>query len=95
VRARFTYQNTTDKDIDEVMVSLVITSKDGRYSSIGRVRLVHPFGWPLKPGTFFADEVRAETQGLHWQDGWQWSVEIEARERVVPGEPRPATRAQG
>lgn len=87
LRARFTYQNTTDKEIDEVMVSLVITSKDGQHSSIGRVRLVHPFGWTLKPGTFFADEVRAETHGIHWGEGWQWAIEVEARERNVPGEP--------
>jgi hypothetical protein len=96
VRARFTYQNTTGKDIDEVMVSLVVTSKDGRHSSVGRVRLVHPFGWPLKPGTFFADEVRAETAGLHWQQGWQWTFQIEAHERIELGAAgAAATRPEG
>ncbi len=81
VRARFTYRNTSERALDEVVVTLVLRNHDGAKTTVGKVRLIHPWGRPLMPGTFYADEVRAPLDGIHWDpQGWSLSVGIAGKE---------------
>lgn len=78
VRAKFTYQNTTEEWVDEARITLVIENGDGSRSAAGSVRLTHPLGRKLHPGMLFNDEVRVETFGLHNDaSGWRWRIAIE------------------
>jgi hypothetical protein len=74
VRARFTYTNTTDVPMAEVLVELRVLDGLGAVRGAGRIRLVHPFGWPLRPGTEFGEELRALTNGAHLEPGWRWTM---------------------
>lgn len=81
VRTRFTYLNTTDRNMDSVEVVLLVRDNDGHQSKAGGVRLVHPLGYSLKPNTLFADEVSVDTGGLHRNlSGWHWTIDIRARQ---------------
>jgi hypothetical protein len=96
VRARFTFRNTTPRQLDEVIVTLVLRNHDGSESTVGKVRLVHPWGRALAPGTFYADEVRAPLGGIHWDpEGWSISVGIDSKDaswRLALDEGPPAGR---
>jgi hypothetical protein len=81
VRARFTWQNTTGRPIDEAIVTLVVRNHDGTRQTAGKVRLVHPWGLTLNPGTFFAQEVRTQTHGIHWDpQGWTWEIQVKTKD---------------
>ena len=44
-----------------------------------RVRLTHPWGLPLAPGTLFSDEIKVPTRGAHLgRTGWHWTVQCKA-----------------
>jgi predicted small lipoprotein YifL len=94
VRARFTYQNTTGKALDEARVVLIVENHDGSRASAAQIRLRHPLGRKLVPGMMFADEVRAETGGLHRDSrGWKWTIAIEAVESPAWGVATPGDLA--
>jgi hypothetical protein len=79
VRAEFTYENTTDKSMDHVDVELHVLDHRGATVAAARVRLEHPWGLPLAPGTFFSDEIRAPARGVHLDPrGWHWTVRCRA-----------------
>lgn len=81
VRARFTYRNTSDRPLDEVIVTLVLRNHDGSKTTVGKVRLVHPWGRVMAPGMFYADEIKAPLDGIHWDPkGWSISVGIEGKD---------------
>lgn len=76
VRAKFTYTNTTDREFDAVHVRMIVRNHDGSRQSSSEVRLEHPLGLLLRPGTMFVDEIRTPTAGLHRDpQGWSWTME--------------------
>ncbi len=79
VRAKFTYDNTTTVAMEYVDVVLSVIDGGGRTVAASRVRLTHPWGLPLAPGSSFADEITAPTRGAHWDRGcWRWRIDVEA-----------------
>ena len=79
VRAKFTYQNTTDQPLQDVKVMLAVLNDSGEQVAASRVELNHPWGFPLMPGTLYSDEVSVATLGAHLDDkGWHWQVTCEA-----------------
>jgi len=81
IRARFTYQNTTGKPIDEARITLIVENGDGSRATAGRLRLTHPLGRKLAPGMMFVDEIKTDTLGVHNDSaGWRWTVDVEAVE---------------
>ena len=75
VRAKFTYQNTTDQYMEGVDVELEVMDGEGNFVSASRVRLNHPWGLTLAPTTFFSDEIVVPTEGAHLSaGGWQWTI---------------------
>ena len=88
VRARFTYRNTTDTPMERVNVMLMVLDRNGETVAASRVRLTHPWGLPLMPGTFFMDEIRVPTSGAHRDtEGWHWTLECRGLPDEVFGAP--------
>jgi len=77
VRARFTYENTTDEAMAWVDVELSVHGSDGENVAASRVRLTHPWGLALAPGTLFSDEIVVPTAGANYSpDGWHWTMVV-------------------
>jgi hypothetical protein len=83
VRARFTYENTTDRPMELVDIELHVLDDRGETVVASRRRLTHPWGLPLMPGTLFSDEIKVPTHGQHRdRRGWHWTVECRGREEL-------------
>ena len=80
VRVQFSYQNSTQQMMEDVKVVLTIFDREGNVAAASRVRLNHPWGLPLVPGTYFYDEIKVPTFGAHRDvEGWRWEVTCEGR----------------
>ncbi|MEM7203384.1 MAG: hypothetical protein AAF628_24185 [Planctomycetota bacterium] len=84
LRARFTYENTTDKFMERVRVVLYVMDEHGQRVAASRVRLTHPWGWPLRPGSMFSDEIQAPTWGAHRGEDWHWEIDLEVTPQGDP-----------
>ena len=94
VRARFTYENTTGRQLDWVRVWLTVMDADGEPVARQITDLFMPMGLPFNPGTLFGDELRTPTRDVHRNEqGWQWAVGCEAAFADYPGEPWAAPSA--
>ncbi len=79
VRARFTYENTTGREVEWVRVWLTVMNADGDKVARKTAELFMPMGLPFRPGTLFGDELRTRTQDVHRdRRGWQWALGCEA-----------------
>ncbi len=95
VRAKFTYRNTTGRQLDWVRVWLTIMDADGQPVARQMTDLFMPMGLPFNPGSMFVDQLSTPTRDVHRNDqGWQWSlgceavfVDGEAAAAVYPNEP--------
>lgn len=75
IRARIVYKNTTKTDMDRARIVLKVEDGSGRTVAQSYVDLIHPWGWPLRPGTTFGEEIKVPTQGAHLdQEGWRFVV---------------------
>ena len=79
VRARFTYENTTGRQVDWVRVWLTVMDAEGVMVARQPTELFMPMDLPFNPGTLFADELRTPTLDVHRdRRGWQWALGCEA-----------------
>ena len=86
VRARFTYENTTQVSMETVTVQLSVLTADGDTVVASKLELRHPWGLPLHPGTMFSDQLTVPTDGAHLRpEGWHWTVQLRGRVETDPG----------
>ena len=79
VRARFTYENTTGRQVEWVWVWLTVMDAEGNLVARQIAELFMPLDLPFNPGTLFADELRTRTHDVHRdRRGWQWALGCEA-----------------
>lgn len=75
IRARIVYKNTTKTDMDRARIVLKVEDGAGHVVAQSYVDLIHPWGWPLRPGTTFGEEIKVPTQGAHLDKaGWRFVV---------------------
>ena len=89
VRAKFTYFNSTNVAMERVEVRLTVLDPDGNTVVATKLKLVHPWGAALAPGTMFSDEIKVPTEGAHLNlAGWHWTIGCRAVPQELPAELR-------
>ena len=58
IRARIVYKNTTKTAMDRARIVLKVEDGSGRTVAQSYVDLIHPWGWALRPGTTFGEEIK-------------------------------------
>ncbi len=94
VRAKFTYENTTGRELDYVTVWLTVMDVDGNPVARQWTDLFMPMALAFPAGSMFADELRTQTRDVHRDPrGWHWALGCEAvfkdgqpAEVIYPGE---------
>jgi len=87
VKARVTYENTTDTPVEFAFVWLDVLDSQENVAGTTAVRMMNPMGYPFWPGHTFTTELRAPTNGAHLDsNGWSWSVACEAPKDSDPGD---------
>ena len=74
VRARWSYQNTTGRPVLRALVSLDILDADGKLVASKVSVCIFPTPRLMYDGTYFSDELRTQTHGVHEQPGWSWRI---------------------
>lgn len=88
VKARITYENTTDQAREFALVWLDVLDSNEQIVGTTAVRLVNPMGYPFWPGHTYTTEIQARTNGAHLDPGgWAWTIACEAPVDVDPGVP--------
>lgn len=100
LRCRFHYQNRTEKPVVQAWVSLDVLDGEGRLVSTQSCRCIVPVPMPLARGSYYSDELRTPTYGVHLEPGFSWRIRCEAEleraeepldppvpERLVPVSP--------
>ncbi len=78
VRARWHYQNTTGKPVICAHVGLDVLDADGNVVARKVSVCIFPTPRLLHDGTYFADELRTQTHGVHNHAGWSWRITCRA-----------------
>src|SRR5262245_2590451 len=74
VRCRFHYFNDTGRPVARSLVSLDVLDGAGRMVASQVSVCIFPTPRAIYDGTFYADELRTQTHGVHVQPGWSWRV---------------------
>ncbi|HEB54560.1 MAG TPA: hypothetical protein ENI87_15015 [bacterium] len=74
LKCRFHYQNRTDKPVVQSWVSLDVLDGEGRLRSTQSCHLIVPVPIPIARGSYYADELRTPTYGVHLEEGWTWRI---------------------
>ena len=74
VRCRFHYFNDTGKPVTRALVSLDVLDGAGRMVASQVSVCIFPTPRAIYDGTFYADELRTQTHGVHVQPGWSWRI---------------------
>lgn len=93
VRCRFHYENTTGEPVLRSFVSLDVLDSEGRMVASQVSVCIFPTPRAIYDGTFYADELRTPTRGVHEQPGWSWRITCRAQfygegEVIEVGAPR-------
>ena len=78
VRARWTYQNNTGRPVLRALVGLDVVDAEGRVVASKVSVCIFPSPRPIYDGTYYADELRTQTLGVHMQPGWSWRMTCRA-----------------
>jgi len=78
VRCRFHYENNTGRAVLRALVSLDVLDPEGRMVASQVSVCIFPTPRAIYDGTFFADELRTQTHGVHLQPGWSWRITCKA-----------------
>ncbi|MBL8724497.1 MAG: hypothetical protein JNK49_10650 [Planctomycetes bacterium] len=78
VRCRFHYQNRTAKPVARAWVYLDVLDGQGRMVGSQASILFMPIPTEIARGSYFADELRAQTYDAHLQPGWSWRIRCKA-----------------
>ncbi len=74
VRCRFHYLNNTGRPVVRSLVSLDVLDGNGAMVASQVSVCIFPTPRAIYDGTFFADELRTQTYGVHTQAGWTWRL---------------------
>ncbi|HEX6811021.1 MAG TPA: hypothetical protein VF384_05290 [Planctomycetota bacterium] len=75
VRARFHYQNRTEKPVVQSWVSLDVLDNQGRLvASQATVCIIPVPGMGIGRGSYYSDELRTQTFDAHLQPDWSWRI---------------------
>ncbi len=79
IKARFTYENTTDKTFEHAIVWLEVLDSKGKVRGSSAVLLYNPLGYRIWPNHTNSTEIRAPTNGAHKDaDGWFWRIDVKS-----------------
>ena len=90
VRARWSWQNTTGRPVVRSLVSLDVLDGQGHVVASKVSVCIFPAVRMLEDATYFTDELRTQTHGVHMQEGWSWRITcrsefVDEDELYVPG----------
>lgn len=74
LRCRFHYQNRTEKPVVQAWVSLDVLDADKNPVATQTANCIVPIPIPIARGSYYSDELRAPTLGVHLQPGWSWRI---------------------
>lgn len=74
VRARFHFQNNTGRPVLRAVISLDVLDAAGQMVASQSSVCIFPTPRAIHDGTFFADELRTQTHGVHENAGWTWRL---------------------
>lgn len=75
VRARFHFQNNTGRPVLRAVISLDVLDAGGQLVASQSSVCIFPTPRAIHDGTFFADELRTQTHGVHENAGWRWRLD--------------------
>jgi hypothetical protein len=87
VRARWHYQNTTDRPVGRALVSLDVLDPQDRLAGSKVAVCILYTASPMYTGTFFADELRTRTMDAHLLPGWKWRITCKAESEEPERQP--------
>jgi hypothetical protein len=74
VKCRWHYQNNTGRPVSRAFVALDVLDANGHVVCSQRCVCIFPSTRPIAEGTFYSDELRTSTRGVHVQSGWGWRI---------------------
>lgn len=74
VRCRFHFQNNTGRPVVRSVISLDVLDSKGELVASQSSVCIFPTPRAIHDGTFFADELRTQTHGVHESAGWSWRL---------------------
>lgn len=74
VRCRFHFQNNTGRPVLRAVISLDVLDSKGELVASQSSVCIFPTPRAIHDGTFFADELRTQTHGVHEAAGWSWRL---------------------
>ncbi len=86
LRCRFHYQNRTDKPVVQAWVSLDVLDAEKNPVATQTAHCIVPIPVPIARGSYYSDELRPPTFGVHLQPGWSWRIRCVA-DLEQPDEP--------
>lgn len=78
VKCRWHYQNNTGKPVSRAFVTLDVLDGEQHVVASQTCVCIFPGIRPIEEGTFYADELRTQTRGVHVQPGWSWRLSCTA-----------------
>lgn len=78
LRCRFHYQNRTDRPVVQAWVSCDVLDADGNPVASQTANCIVPSLVPIARGSYYSDELRVPTFGVHLQPGWSWRMRCHA-----------------
>lgn len=77
LRVRFTYVNSTDRDVHTARVKLTLRDPHTRTQWYETVDLVPPYSFSLTPGSTYSSWFAMPTMGVHRSPSWSWDIELD------------------
>lgn len=74
VRCRFHFQNNTGRPVLRAVIALDVLDSKGELVASQSSVCIFPTPRAIHDGTFFADELRTQTHGVHEAAGWSWRL---------------------